>query len=329
MKLSPYQKISLLQIILNVYKYLPLQDILNASVTCRQWYSTSLHSFLIKKRHLVVKGDLMGDSKTEYLEFLDSIIRYRKLEIFDSPSCTNNMDFWNKLANSLEYLEMDYNDDFLKFVQVLKHLSNLKSFHLYFRDVTFKETETNVPELEFTKLKTFVFHMDKYSSTITLKCLLSMMPELDRIHLKLERTLKRKSREYLYNYLNEGKNRIKHLIMYADRDTWVRIWTLRGMKFQTLSINIVVDPMSIYLDSPEDIIQNYIGETFTDNHDLLHLKVPCDYVRRIDVEFFATTFPNLQTFNFQGNGTENITELKKLTKLKVCKLYLLQILKCI
>lgn len=313
MKLNPHQnlfnhQISTLQIILNVYKYLPLQDILNASATCRQWYSPSLHSFLIKKRHLIVKGDLMGDSKTEYLEFLDSVISYSKLGISDSPSCTNNMDFWNKLANSLEYLEMDYNDNFVKLVEVLKHLVNLKSLHLYFRDVTLKETEINVPELEFKKLKTFVFHMDKYSSTITLKCLLSMMPELDRIHLKLERTLKQKSREYLYDYLNEGKNRIKHLIIYADRRTWMKIWNLRRMKFQTLSINIVDDSSTI-LVFPEGI-----EETFTDKHELLHLKVPRDMIVN------ANTFPNLQTFNFHINDNENITGLKHLTKLKVCTL---------
>lgn len=258
----------------------------------------------------------MGDSKTQYLEFLDSIIRYSKLGIFDSPSCTNNKHFWNKLANNLIYLEMDFNDNFQKFVDIIKQLVNLKSLHLYFSDVTLEESKINVPQLELTKLKTFIFHMDKYCSTMTLKYLLSMMPELVHINLKLERKLKQMGREHLYYYLNEGKNRIKNFIMYADRNTWKSIWSLKGMKLETLSINIVCC-QDMFLDNAENVLFNCIDETFTDNYELLHLKLPDDKFIRIDIEFFANTFPNLQTFNFQNYETENIREIKNLTKLKV------------
>lgn len=312
-------KYFIFQIILNIYKYLPLQDILKASATCKQWHLSSLHCSVSKKRHLIIKEDLLGESRTKYLKLLDSIICYSKLGIIDSPSCTNNIDFWSKLGNSIEYLDFDFCEFLQKTYDILKHLPNLKSLHLNFREVIVMESRPNIPEpqLELTKLKTFVFHMDKYSSTHSLKYLLLMMPELDHINLKLDQKLNKKVRDYLFNYLNEGKNRIKNLIMYADKTTWKSVWTIKGMKLNTLSINIIDEHKAVSSYPLENAIYNCIDKTFTDNYKLLHLKVPDEHHQIIiDMAFFANTFPNLQTFNFQNNGTENITELKNFTKLK-------------
>lgn len=243
----------------------------------------------------------MRDSITRYEEVLDSVVCFSKIEILDSPSCIANNEFWLQLGQNLRYLKMDFNDNFQKFADILIFIPNLKSLDLHFNDVTV--TTINMRKITFKKLKTFIFYMDQYCNPIILTHLLPMMVEADQITLDINPPLPKISRECLFHFLKKAKSKIKSLKISVDPKMLNLIWDIKGMELNTFSVRTE---------------KNFnMTSSFTDRLKLLHLGVPTYNDTRSSIGYFAYTFPNLQTLKFQKDLGEDITDLKKLTKLKV------------
>lgn len=246
----------------------------------------------------------MRDSKSEYFELLDSLISYSRIEIFDSPSCNNNFDFWMKLGNNLEYLKMDFNDNFHKFTDILEYVPNLQFLDIHFRDVKVVEESYEIVPIRLTKLTNFIFHMDKYCSSIILSHLLPMMEQVEYLALEIDLILLKPGRRSLVKYLNEGRNRIKSLKVFSDART------LRSINNKVVGMNLITCSLCA-----QDSFQ--LSNEFTNPLKLLNLGLP-NFTRMVNnISFIANTFTNLETLKFQYDLDENITDLKRLTKLQV------------
>lgn len=152
----------------------------------------------------------------------------------------------------------------------------------------FYETE-NASEQSSVQLKLLKILKIKGMSSY-LPYFLDVMPELVHLDIRLN-VNKDNPRQKIYDYINQGKKRIKTLILYADDETNNLISSIEGMNLETFEI------------------QNFRGSSnFTDSNKLLHIKLAkytnsfCDY------------FPNIETLS--SNDMTNMRGIEKFTKLK-------------
>lgn len=196
----------------------------------------------------------------------------------------NIFGFLNQLEN------LNSLDIFLNFFAMSKNNRHCHYEKCYFRNQSFTQ-------LKSMKVLKIVLGGRELSCLLSL--FLDLMPELVHIEINLrthwegEQLCLACSREKLFNYLNEGKNRIKTFILHADPETMKRIPTIEGMNLETMSL-----PSSF---------EHHLN--FTDPNKILHLHPFNDK----DLDLICKTFPNLQTISVRcPKDTKGIKGLKNL-----------------
>lgn len=139
---------------------------------------------------------------------------------------------------------------------------------------------------------------------------LNSMPQLVHIYIQMNSLYEEPScvciNQNIFDYLTEGKERIKTLILDVDdQETESLIATIEGMNLETLAMSELC-----------------LCVNFTDPSKLLHLSL-----RNGDSNLIYKYYPNLETLSLQGcNYTNGIQKFKKL---KVCRVFIIYGLKWI
>lgn len=301
-KLRLFQlSLKILQIIITIFEYLPIVDIKSASVTCKKWLNAAMHSSVMDRRVLVLTNlDYLNDDDSEEYKrnLIKPILSYNSVKIDYGLHSDYNCVNFNLLRNIFECLNQFENLSSLtiSFYTEDEHGKCLYSAN-NFRDE---------PSVQLKSLK--IFRIELYDGDNSTSCYLTyfldIMPELVHldIHLKLF-WIKAEpcscTRQRLYDYINEGKNRIRTLFLHADDETNELIATIEGMNLQTM-------------DMPEATSFS----KFTDPNKLLHISMYED-VHTVGDRCYSVCdfFPNIETISVEQ--MMNMRGIQKLQRLKV------------
>lgn len=295
-----------LQILSKVFEYLPLQDLLKISVVSKHWFEASLYPTFMKRRKWFIVNDLINQTNpaTSYrylLGFNNMLIN--NISISSSEKVFYDTEFWNYFKAS-EHLEITSSHVQQIFI-IFKMLNNLKSLYIEIESMEQVEMTNQIEGLKKAEKLMLKTLQSNY-----LPIFLRLMPALVHISLTLENDLNESEKECLLEYLEAGRDRIRHLELTfnsLNSNTLDSIFQIEGMNLVTLSVRSQFKlNCRSYID---------LGK-FTDGNKLLNLRLPF-YHSDIDLRFVCNTFQNLQRFYLGGCGYTNFSNIYNLRNLEV------------
>lgn len=226
-----------------------------------------------------------------------------------------DMDFWKRMAKSLKCLKIDgiHDGDWQNIIKVLSHLENLESLCLNFNNINKGSPSSQSSLFESFKLKklTYIELCLMLGPHDYLPNLLGIMPEIIHFHLTIGCAEDKPFdvKQHLFDYLNDGKNRMKTLYLNAEPELIKFILTLRTMNLESIQLHNQKDHLCMDLQS--------IG-SFTNKNKLLQLKISS--VCYFELSEIADVFPNLQIISVDSSST---SILEVYINYDVCCLYLM------
>lgn len=258
-----------------------------------------MHSSVMDRRVLVLRNTnyLNEDECEDYqLNLVKPILSYNSIKIIyedDSESdCVNLIllrnifEFLNQFKNLISLTICFYTESaYKKCLYKSENLSDMQSF------------------VQLNSVK--IFKIDLYDGDDRTSCylpyFLDVMPELVHLDIRLKLHWVKNinpcicSSQKLFDYLHNGKKRIKSLILLAEDETNQLISSIEGMNLETL-------------DCPSFVAFS----KFTDPNKLLHISLIKDFY---SLDSVCNYFPNIETISV--DEMTNMEGIEKLRKLKV------------
>lgn len=299
------------QILLTIFEYLSVEDIKNASLTCKSWFSAAMHSSVMDRRVLCIKRKKVYNYiKNKYFRggVVKPILSNNSLKIELDCRC-NKLNFEFQKNQTLKYI-----------FNYLNQFENINSLDIKLtNDLVYKNlkclidssTMTDKSYIQLKAIKILRLTMDGPEMICYLSFFLDSMPELQHIHIKMDKQLCSCCTKKLEDYLVEGKQRIKTLILDARIfESQKLISAVQGMNLTTMAL-----------------LNNNVSShvSFSEPRKLRHLRFPRHYVSD-NIDLICETYSNVETLTVRG--VSDLKGIKNLTKLKVnCGLSMIQALK--
>lgn len=161
------------QIVLRIFNYLNASDILEASLTCRQWFDALCHKKFMSRIQLQFEKLQLSDIRSLPLNvFIESMRHYSNIRLTQVDVDANSLCFWQRFGGNLNHIEFNACDLHEKtFSAILSAMNNLESIaivscrDLFLTGHLFKHSADQMAIREACKnVKSLSFNNNRYIS---------------------------------------------------------------------------------------------------------------------------------------------------------------------
>lgn len=299
--------INFFQIILQIYKYLPINEILKISTINWQWYQASQHPSIVRRT-------IINISKIKSIESLIQSGRYfTNLSFSYNPKDLPNSQldlFWETFSEHIKYLCISRVKNFSVFIGILEKLRNLKEIEI---DCCFKPTDlsANLKILSLSITSCYI-SSDSTISEQQADYFLSIVPSLKQLR---------------NNNSNVGWN--NSIVKYLENQT-----VSKTLKWLDL-ISVKNDSFLIKILKIENLnLEYFVMKNFSRENELEYLENLKMFISRqtklthlnVDLDLSQlASIPNLKNLKYLNvhlcyiDSEEPTSKFEKFWKLKVIK----------